>query len=189
VKILVFINPGSNSLKFIAVCGMQAAQTADRVDGKKIVPRHDSSRSVGEATLSFEDPRKVKRKWMRPDQAAAARIVILEGSKIGNTSVAACRVVHGGSFAYPNPAPVDRKVIDDIEKLDDLAPLHNASLGRDSQECFSKRRPDLPVTAVFDSGFHHTIPKHAYLYALPHQVSEEHGIRPLTGSTEFRIAI
>ncbi len=37
--------------------------------------------------------------------------------------------------------------------------------------------PDLPQIAVFDTAFHQTLPQHAYLYAVPYEYYQNHGVR------------
>ncbi|MEN6614953.1 MAG: acetate kinase [Syntrophorhabdus sp.] len=75
------------------------------------------------------------------------------------------RVVHGGDV-FREPTVIDDGVIEAIRMLVPLAPLHNPSniLG---MEAAAARFPDVPQVAVFDTAFHHTIPDHAFLYALP----------------------
>lgn len=86
------------------------------------------------------------------------------------------RVVHGGEL-FSESARIDDGVVQGIEKTVELAPLHNpASLEgiRAAREFFG---PDMPQVAVFDTAFHHTLPQHAFLYALPARFYEQHGLR------------
>ena len=85
------------------------------------------------------------------------------------------RVVHGGS-RFVEPTLITPEVVDSIEELSVLAPLHNpgALQGiRAAVDAF----PDLPHVAVFDTAFHQTIPAAAYTYAIDAGVAEEYGIR------------
>ncbi len=85
------------------------------------------------------------------------------------------RVVHGGEH-FTKTVRVDDQVISAIEAQCALAPLHNPpSLQgiRASREVL----PGVPQVAVFDTAFHQTIPRHAYLYALPKRLYEEGRIR------------
>jgi len=85
------------------------------------------------------------------------------------------RVVHGGDV-FREPTLIDDKVVAAIKGLIPLAPLHNPSnlLGIEvSREHF----PHVPQVAVFDTAFHQTLPSHAYHYAVPHQLYEEHHVR------------
>jgi acetate kinase len=85
------------------------------------------------------------------------------------------RVVHGGE-TFREPALINAGVIAAIRGLIPLAPLHNPSnlLGI---EVAQERFPRVPQVAVFDTAFHHTLPPHAYRYALPHELYEKHHVR------------
>ena len=85
------------------------------------------------------------------------------------------RVAHGGEN-FAASALINEEVKKCIEEVIPLAPLHNpANLnGIISME---KLLPDIPQVAVFDTAFHQTMPKHAYMYALPYSLYEEEKIR------------
>ncbi|MBN1854162.1 MAG: acetate kinase [Pirellulales bacterium] len=85
------------------------------------------------------------------------------------------RVVHGGE-EFTGSVHINDDVIASIERYADLAPLHNpANLSgiRAAQNAL----PDIPQVACFDTAFHTTIPKVAYMYALPYELYEQYGIR------------
>ena len=85
------------------------------------------------------------------------------------------RVVHGGEF-FDRATRITPEVIEKITSLNELAPLHNPVNLKGitvAQDVF----PDLLQVAVFDTAFHHTLPKRAKLYALPTELMEKHGIR------------
>jgi acetate kinase len=85
------------------------------------------------------------------------------------------RVVHGGE-EFTGSVIIDEKVIASIEKFADLAPLHNppnlAGI-RAAQHYLA----NTTQVACFDTAFHATIPKVAYMYALPYELYEKYGIR------------
>ena len=85
------------------------------------------------------------------------------------------RVVHGGA-RFSDPVLVDDDVLTALRDLSDLAPLHNphnlAGIER-AREAF----PDAPHVAVFDTGFHQSLPPEAYTYAVPRQWREDHAVR------------
>jgi acetate kinase len=85
------------------------------------------------------------------------------------------RVVHGGG-RFRGPALVDDEVISALKGLIPLAPLHNPSniLG---MEVARARFPHVPQVAVFDTAFHHTLPPHAFQYAVPHDLYTRYGVR------------
>ncbi|MEH0665709.1 acetate kinase [Vibrio scophthalmi] len=85
------------------------------------------------------------------------------------------RVVHGGE-KFTQSALITDDVLKGIEDCATLAPLHNpaAIIGiKAAQKAF----PGLPMSAVFDTAFHQSMPEEAYLYALPYNLYKEHGIR------------
>jgi len=75
------------------------------------------------------------------------------------------RVVHGGED-FTGSVIIDRKVIKAIERNSMLAPLHNPPnlMGIKAMQSLL---PDMPQVAVFDTAVHQTMPKKAYMYALP----------------------
>jgi acetate kinase len=85
------------------------------------------------------------------------------------------RVVHGGN-EYSESTLITPDVLETIRKLSKLAPLHNPinALGiQFAQEHF----PHALHVAVFDSGFHHSLPAHVYQYAINTRVSKQHQIK------------
>ncbi len=85
------------------------------------------------------------------------------------------RVVHGGE-RFIEPTRIDSEVIEAIRELIPLAPLHNpANLA--GIEMMARKVPQLPQVAVFDTAFHQTMPKEAYLYAIPMELYEKDGVR------------
>jgi acetate kinase len=85
------------------------------------------------------------------------------------------RVVHGGE-KFNQPTVLNQDIIDVIEALSSLAPLHNpANVAgiRVAVEMF----PRAVQVAVFDTAFHQTMPAHAYRYAIPNKFYEEDHVR------------
>lgn len=85
------------------------------------------------------------------------------------------RIVQGGDI-FKNSVLVTDTVIEQIEELSELAPLHNHAhvLG---SKAVQKLLPNVPQTVVFDTAFHQTMPKEAFLYALPMEQYTKHKIR------------
>ena len=85
------------------------------------------------------------------------------------------RVVHGGE-EFSKPTIIDKSVIEQIEKLIPLAPLHNPA-NLEGIKSSIEHCPNVPQVAVFDTAFHSTIPPHAYMYALPYGTYKKDGVR------------
>ncbi|MCP4652498.1 MAG: acetate kinase [Candidatus Omnitrophica bacterium] len=85
------------------------------------------------------------------------------------------RVVHGGeTFCVPHL--VDKAVIKKMKECAELAPLHNPANLAGIIAC-KEFFPSIAHVAVFDTSFHQSIPKHAYMYALPIEYYKKYGIR------------
>ncbi len=85
------------------------------------------------------------------------------------------RVVHGGE-KFSKSVIVDDKVIKEIRKCNELAPLHNPAAILGMEAC-RKIVPDIKMVAVFDTAFHQTLPKERYIYPIPYEYYKKYGIR------------
>lgn len=85
------------------------------------------------------------------------------------------RVVHAGEY-YNTSTVITDDVIARLEECIDLAPLHNPPniMGI---KAIGELLPEVPMVAVFDTAFHQTMPEEAYIYALPYELYEKHGLR------------
>ena len=85
------------------------------------------------------------------------------------------RVVHAGEkFAYS--VILNQEVKDALTECIELAPLHNPPNIIGINAC-EKLMPGIPMVGVFDTAFHQTMPKEAYIYALPYELYEKYKIR------------
>ena len=85
------------------------------------------------------------------------------------------RVVHGGE-EFSGSVIIDDAVMNALVKCSDLAPLHNPANIIGIKAC-EKIMPGVPQCGVFDTAFHQTVPKKAYLYAIPYEYYEKYGVR------------
>ena len=85
------------------------------------------------------------------------------------------RLVHGGE-KFASSVVITDEVIAAVEECNDLAPLHNPAnlIGVDACK---KCMPGVPMVGVFDTAFHQTMPKEAYMYALPYEYYEKYKVR------------
>ncbi|MCL2665224.1 MAG: acetate kinase [Defluviitaleaceae bacterium] len=173
MKILV-LNCGSSSLKY-QLLNMENEQLLVKglcerigIDG---VLKHERNEIKYEASIAM------------PDHNAAVKIV-LEAlldknhgaiSSIDEIHAVGHRVVHGGEF-FSDSVLIDDKVEAAIEACCDVAPLHNPPNLIGIRACKTVM-PGKPQVAVFDTAFHQTMPKKAYLYAIPYELYEQHKIR------------
>ena len=85
------------------------------------------------------------------------------------------RVVHGGE-KYASSVLITEEVKKSIEECYKLAPLHNPPNMIGIEAC-EELMPNTPMVAVFDTAFHQTMPKHAYICPLPYELYEKYGVR------------
>jgi len=85
------------------------------------------------------------------------------------------RVVHGGE-SFRESVRIDSHVLQKIRDCNDLAPLHNP-IGMLGIEVLQKKFSHVPHVAVFDTAFHQTMPKEAFLYALPYEYYKKFHVR------------
>ena len=85
------------------------------------------------------------------------------------------RMVHGGE-RFSESVLLNKEVLEAFAACNDLAPLHNPA-NLKGVNAISAILPDVPQIGVFDTAFHQTMPKHAYLYAVPYELYEKYGVR------------
>ncbi|MDO5634016.1 MAG: acetate kinase [Micrococcus sp.] len=153
--LVLVINAGSSSLKYQVI-----DLHDDRVLAKGLVER------IGEPDSPVRD-----------HSAALADVAEeLEASLDGRPlDAVGHRVVHGGE-RFSAPVLIDDAVVEAVEGLSPLAPLHNPA-NVQGIRAITARWPELPQVAVFDTAFHHTMPEEAWRYAVPDELYTRHGIR------------
>lgn len=175
MKIMV-INAGSSSLKY-QVMDMEN----EAVLAKGICERIGES---GVITHKLPDGRKFSKEIAMPTHKEAFDAVVSaltegEGKVIASLSEISAvghRVVLGGS-KYSDSTMITQEVIDTVESLCDLAPLHNMANILGIKACMETLGENIPQVAVFDTSFHQTMPEEAYMYAIPYEFYEKYGIR------------
>lgn len=85
------------------------------------------------------------------------------------------RIVQGGD-RYNKSVIITDEVIEDIENLQELAPLHNPA-GLLGIKAFKEVLPEVPMVAVFDTAFHQTIKEDSYLYPVPYDWYTNYKVR------------
>ena len=85
------------------------------------------------------------------------------------------RVVHGGE-KFASSVVITDEVVKAIEECNDLAPLHNPANLIGINSC-KEIMPNVPMVAVFDTAFHQTMPKKAFLYGLPYEYYDKYKVR------------
>jgi len=86
------------------------------------------------------------------------------------------RIVQGGAL-FKESTLVTNEVIEGIESLCDLAPLHNPAHIQGIRACVDVFGENVPQVVVFDNAFHSTMPAEAYLFPIPYEYYEKYAIR------------
>jgi acetate kinase len=99
-----------------------------------------------------------------------------EGDQLTRIDAVGHRVVHGGEH-FQQSIRIDANVLAEIDSLSELAPLHNPACLAGIRGAQAALGTDVPMVAVFDTAFHHTLPACASTYAIPQALAARHGIR------------
>ena len=175
MKILV-INAGSSSIKY---------QLID-MDNDKVLAKGQADRigiEGGNFKQKVEGREDFKLDIHMNNHAEAVKLVLdtltsKENGVIGSLSEISAvghRVLHGGE-KFSGSVVIDDSVIAAIEEGCELGPLHNPHNLTGIRAC-EKMMPGVPQVAVFDTGFHQTMPDYAYLYPIPYKYYEKYHIR------------
>ncbi|WP_116107024.1 acetate/propionate family kinase [Lewinella sp. IMCC34191] len=163
---ILVLNAGSSSLKASVVDAQTGAVELDM----------EGSRLLDAPQLTFSDGTEIHLQQTGHAEALHAGLSSLKKlSRNVKLAGVGHRVVHGGDV-FDCATLITDQVEKDIEALADLAPLHNP-VNLEGIRIARTLFPDIPHFAVFDTSFHHSLPRRARTYALPQTLMEEHGIR------------
>lgn len=173
---VLVINCGSSSLKYQLI-----NSESEQVLAKGLCERIGIDGSA--ITHQKAGGEKVKTEVDMPDHTAAVKLVIekLTDASVGvirslkEIDAVGHRIVHGGE-KFSGSVVITPEVIAAIEECNDLAPLHNPANLIGINSC-REIMPDVPMVGVFDTAFHQTMPKKAYLYGIPHEYYEKYKVR------------
>ncbi|MGI6669538.1 MAG: acetate/propionate family kinase [Acetivibrionales bacterium] len=174
-KILV-INTGSSSLKYQLI-----DMKNETVLAKGLCDRVGVGNSFIKHTKTGHDPMNFDVEMKNHNEAIKEVLKVLTDKNTGvissmsEISAVGHRIVHGGE-KFHDSVIIDEKVMEAIRECIELAPLHNPPNITGIEACRSIM-PDTPMVAVFDTAFHQTLPKYAFIYALPYDIYEKHKIR------------
>ncbi|WP_086984242.1 acetate/propionate family kinase [Vibrio aphrogenes] len=169
---VLVINSGSSSLKFAVI---------NSVTGDAVLTGLGECFGLEDSRMSWKYQGEKTSEAIQYDgshhQYAVERVVKLLNT-LGLTSdfvAVGHRIVAGGE-TFKGTVQVDEKVIEEVERLAELAPLHNKA-NAEGMRAAMKAFPSLPQFAVFDTAFHQTMPPKAFMYALPYELYEQHKVR------------
>ena len=174
-KILV-INSGSSSLKFMLFSmsneTMMAKGLVERIGtpNANLVYQRDGEPKMTEGIAAENHGKALA---MACKRLADPELGVLKSLK--EVNAIGHRVVHGGE-EFSDSVVITEDVKTSIKSCADLAPLHNPA-NLDGVVACETVFPNVPNVAVFDTAFHQSMPKHAFMYAIPQKYYDEYRIR------------
>ncbi|NMA65389.1 MAG: acetate kinase [Clostridiaceae bacterium] len=174
--IILVVNAGSSSLKYQLIDTdkelVLAKGLCDRIGINGSLVKHNThdGRSV---------VKEIEMETHKDAIASLMRVLIHEEwgviKSLSEISAVGHRVVHGGEKFFKSVI-IDDEVMKTLEECAELAPLHNPPNITGIKAC-QQVLEGIPQVAVFDTAFHQTMPKKAYIYALPYEYYEKYRIR------------
>jgi acetate kinase len=178
MRVLV-VNCGSSTLKFELTEVMDGAAHSggrrlasgviDSIGGRATIELRAEGRDAFQEVVDLTDHAEATRRvlgWMDAIGFPGA----------GRLDAVGHRVVHGGD-RFVRPTIIDGQVLEAIDALSDLAPLHNEPSLNAIRAAREVLGVDIPMVAVFDTAFHRSMPERASGYAIPPALAEKHGVR------------
>ena len=172
---VLVINCGSSSLKYQLINSdseeVLAKGLCERIgiDGRLVYQKEGLDKEITEAAMPShkEAIRMVLDALVNPKSGAVSALAEIDA--VGH------RVVHGGE-RFAASVLLTEEVLAQVEECNDLAPLHNPANLIGIRAC-QELMPGVPMVGVFDTAFHQTMPKKAYLYGLPYEYYEKYKVR------------
>ncbi len=171
MRVLVF-NCGSSSLKYKLI-EMPSERVLSGGEAQRVGPKTAEPARIIHKVNGKEE---IHQADMPSHAVAFERVMeLLLRDSPEMPSVMGHRMVHGGAV-FSGSALMDDASLAALKEISPLAPLHNPPAVALLEAC-RKLHPEIPQVAVFDTGFHATIPEYARGYALPRDLSARLGIR------------
>ncbi len=172
---VLVINAGSSSLKYQLINlekrEVLAKGICERVGSDEAFHKH----GIDENELVIDTPMKDHN-----DAMALVLEALISGpnkviDSLDEIDAIGHRIVQGGKY-FDRSVFIDDSVIEKIDELAELAPLHNKAALMGIYAC-RNALPGKPMVAVFDTSYFQTLPQKAYMYPLPYEYYEKYGLR------------
>ena len=174
--IILVLNCGSSSLKYQLI----------NMDNEEVIAKGNYER-IGEPEVSFVTHKvngeKYRIEHPAPTHKEALEFIIEQLTKTDYAVVSSLDEIGGvghrvvqGAEKYTDPVRIDDSVIAGVKEVADLAPVHNMAAAMGMEAC-KALMPNTPMVAVFDNGFHKTIPEERFLFPIPYHYYRDYKIR------------
>lgn len=175
MKIFV-VNAGSSSLKYQLI-DMENEQVLAKGLCERIgVTGAISHKAADGRTYTAETPMPTHSEAFESVVYALTKSEAKVIDSFDEVSAIGHRIVQGGSD-FKDSCLITPEVLEKVEELSELAPLHNPANVLGVKACIKTFGAEKPQVAVFDTSFHQTMPEHVYMFALPYKYYEKYGVR------------
>lgn len=174
--LILVVNAGSSSLKYQLL----------NMDDESVIAKGNCDRIGIDGHISHKtfDGRKVETECSFPThtEAFAKLVEVLttgEASVIKSMSEISAvghRIVQGAEV-FDKTTLVTNEVIDKIDEMKELAPVHNHAHALALRACKKVLPEGVPMVVVFDTAFHQTMPEKAFMFGLPYEDYENYHVR------------
>ncbi len=175
MKILV-INAGSSSLKYQLIDMTNehviAKGNCDRIGIDGCITHKPADGRVYTENADFKTHTEAFEKLI--EVLTTSEYAVLES--LSEISAVGHRIVQGAEY-FSESVLATEAVIQKIEDISDLAPLHNPAHVQAIRACKSVLDESIPQVVVFDTAFHQTMPKKAYMFGVPYEYYEKYNVR------------
>lgn len=174
--LILVVNAGSSSLKYQLIDmeneNVIAKGNCDRIGiGGHLSHKTFDNRTIEEDCV-FPTHTEAFQKLVYALVESPASVI----SSMNDISAVGHRIVQGAEI-FTEPVKVTAEVIDQIDDLAELAPVHNHAHALALRACASVIDPRIPQVAVFDTAFHRTIPQKAFMFGMPYECYEKYHVR------------
>ncbi len=173
--IILVVNAGSSSLKYQLIDmkdeSVIAKGNCDRIGIDGHLSHKTADGRTTEEDCSFPTHAEAFERLVQALTTGDAAVI----SSMDEISAVGHRVVQGAEV-FTKTTLVTDEIIDKIEELKELAPVHNHGHALALWAC-KKIMPNIPQVAVFDTAFHQTIPQKAFMYGFPYEDYEQFHVR------------
>ncbi|HBB72253.1 MAG TPA: acetate kinase [Ruminococcus sp.] len=174
--IILVVNAGSSSLKYQLIDmkdeSVLAKGNCDRIgiDGHISHKTHDGKKF--EADIDFPTHTEAFMELVKALTTGDAKVI----DSMDEISAVGHRIVQGADV-FDKSVLVTDEVIDKIDDLRELAPVHNHAHALALRACKSVIPANVPQVVVFDTAFHQTMPPKAFMFGLPYEDYEKYHVR------------
>lgn len=174
MKILV-INAGSSSLKYQLIDMTDehviAKGNCERIGAGGLITHKPNGKTI-QYEVDFPTHKEAFLEVVKVLTTGEDKVI----DSVNEISAVGHRILHG-SEVYKVSTLITEQVISDIESFSELGPLHNPPQAAAMRACRAVFGDKTPMVAVFDTSFHQSMPRKAYMYGIPYEYYEKYHIR------------